>query len=158
MWPSVVTEHNRTSNRHVSYFSLIDKFHFIKQLAVVRSVNCTPSVGKINEQYTPAISKKVARTFPAERRVLAFLPRCCFSEFSPLRVCQLRLGDVMMHSRLITGDNVPQEIVPLCIISSLIFLTRQDGLLSDLPSRGYESILPTLFGNPWALPYDIQTL
>ena len=52
-----------------------------------------------------------------------------------------------MHPRLITDGNVLQEIISLCSILCLVFHTRQDGLLSDLPSRDEELTLPTLFSN-----------
>ena len=53
-------------------FSSIGQFQFIKQLAVVRSINCTQFVEKINEKCASAIVKNFAQAFPAKRRVLAF--------------------------------------------------------------------------------------
>ena len=146
MWPSVVTEQNRTSNRHVSHFSSIGQFHFIKQLAAVRGINCTPFMEKINEQCVSAIPKKRCKNFPSRKTNLGF-PWCRFSRFSSLTTCLFRLQNVMMPL-LLTRDNVPREIIPLCSTSCLVFRTRQDGLLSDLPSRGPEPTLPTLLGNP----------
>ena len=95
---------------------------------------------------SPQSLKNVARTFPGEKRVLAFhgAASLCFHTL----VCLLRLRHVTMYPHLITGDNVSQEIIPLYSTSCRVFRTLQDGLLSDLPSRGEESNLPILFGIP----------
>ena len=77
------------------------------------------------------------KTFPAERRVLAF--RCAaYLGFWSLHSCPLSLRDVMVYSGVITGDNVSRNRSPLFDVVSKVFHTQQDGLLSDLPSRDEE--------------------
>ena len=130
---------DRTSNGHDSPFS----FHFIKRLAIIPTIN----MEKINEQYVFAISTKRCKNFPRRKTSFGFL-RCCFARFSSHHASLLRHRDVTMHPHPDTGDNVPLEIIPLRSISCLVFHTRQDGLLSDVTSRGKEPTLSTLLGNP----------
>ena len=115
----------------------MSQYHFIKQLAVVRSINCMSFVQKINGQYTSGITKKRRKNFLSRKTSFGF-QRCCSSMFSPLYVCLLTFQDVTLHPRLITGDNVPREKLPplFDIVPNLSHTARRFALWSSVKRRG----------------------
>ena len=104
--------------------------------------------------------KICCKNFPCVKTSLDF-PQCCFSRFSPLRVCLRRILYVMMHPRLSIDDSVPQEIIPpLYSIPWQKSFAHSESLLLDLPSKGEEPNLQIVFGNPnyrkWLIGHHIR--
>lgn len=99
-------------------FPMCSVFFFMKQLAKERSINCMPFKKKINKEYICLFNFKKSLEQLSHRKEGLRFPLCSFSGISA------SLRSVLIHSHLITGNNVLHEITTLCSILCQKFFTH----------------------------------